>query len=61
MGVSAIVTEELPDRIPDERVVEDRGITTSIGAATSVEFGLRLILILFGQAKVDEVSSGIMA
>lgn len=55
------VREELPDRIPDERVVEDRGITTSMGAATSVEFGLRLILILFGQAKVDEVSRGIMA
>ena len=61
MGVSALVTEELPDRIPDERVVEDRGIITSMGAATSVEFGLRLILILFGQAKVDEVSRGIMA
>lgn len=55
------VSEELPSRISDERVIEDRGIITSMGAATSVEFGLRLILVLFGQAKVDEVSRGIMA
>ncbi len=55
------VSGELPARISDERVVEDRGIITSMGAATSVEFGLHLILVLFDQAKVDEVRSGIMA
>ena len=54
------VGEELPMRITNEHVVEDRGIITSMGAGTSVEFGLRLIQILFGQAKVDEVSRGIM-
>lgn len=55
------VSQELPARIADQRVVEDRGIITSTGAATSVEFGLRLIHVLFGPAKVAEVSKGIMA
>lgn len=54
------VSDELPSRITDERVVEDRGIITSMGAGTSVEFGLHLIQILFGQAKVDEVRRGVM-
>ncbi|MBX7211787.1 MAG: DJ-1/PfpI family protein [Verrucomicrobiaceae bacterium] len=54
------VAEELPARIADEHVVEDRGVITSMGAGTSVEFGLRLILALFDQAKVAEVSRGIM-
>lgn len=55
------VAAELPDRIADERVIEDRGIITSMGAATAVEFGLKLVSILCGDATANKVAQGIMA
>ncbi len=54
------VAEELPARIADERVVVDRGIITSQGAATSVEFAMALVRLLCGEEKAAEVARGIM-
>jgi protein deglycase len=54
------VAEELPERIANERVVEDGGIITSQGAATSVEFAMALVRRLCGDEKAAEVAHGIM-
>lgn len=55
------VAAELPGRIPDERVIEDRGVITSMGAATAVDFGLKLVSILCGEQAAAKVGEGIMA
>lgn len=55
------VAAELPDRITNERVIEDRGIITSMGAATAVDFGLKLVSILCGDQAAAKVGEGIMA
>ena len=55
------VLPELPESLVQERVVEDGGLITSRGAATSVDFGLALVRQLCGEATVAEVAKGIMA
>jgi 4-methyl-5(b-hydroxyethyl)-thiazole monophosphate biosynthesis len=55
------VLPELPDSLVQERVVEDGGLITSRGAATSVDFGLALVRRLCGEAAAAEVAKGIMA
>jgi 4-methyl-5(b-hydroxyethyl)-thiazole monophosphate biosynthesis len=55
------VLPELPESQVQERVVEDGNLVTSRGAATSVDFGLALVRRLCGDAKLAEVSQGIMA
>ena len=55
------VLAELPDSLVRERVVEDGNLITSRGAATAVDFGLTLVRRLCGDAKLAEVSQGIMA
>ena len=54
------VAGELPSRIADERVVLDRGVITSQGAATSVDFAMALVRLLCGDEKAAEVAHGIM-
>lgn len=51
---------EITASLPDERVVTDRGVITSQGAGTAVEFGLVLVEHLCGTEKRREVEAGIM-
>ena len=55
------VAPELPDLLASERVVVDGHILTSRGAGTAVEFGLKLVEILFSPEKSREVASSICA
>ncbi len=54
------VRSELAEAIRDEAVVQDRGVITSQGAGTALEFGLVLVELLAGQDKRREVETGIM-
>jgi len=54
------VHAELPAALGGERVVRDGNLITSRGAGTAVEFGLALVVELFGEAKAKEVASAIM-
>jgi 4-methyl-5(b-hydroxyethyl)-thiazole monophosphate biosynthesis len=51
---------ELPDVLPDERVVEDGPIITSRGPGTAIEFGLALVRRLFDSSAADKVAHAIM-
>ena len=46
--------------VPDQEVVEDGRIVTSRGAGTAVPFGLHLVRLLAGDAKLAEVRKGMM-
>jgi len=52
------VANELPGIRPDA-VVEDRGIITSRGAGTAVEFGLHLVGRLYGPGTRNEIAASI--
>ena len=45
----------------EERVVIDRGIVTSRGAGTSMEFALSLVALLAGEARAEELRKGVLA
>jgi 4-methyl-5(b-hydroxyethyl)-thiazole monophosphate biosynthesis len=47
-------------RFSDERVLVDGGVITARGAGCAVEFSLAIIEKLFGKAKADSVSAGII-
>jgi 4-methyl-5(b-hydroxyethyl)-thiazole monophosphate biosynthesis len=55
------VANELPQLLPDERVVLDGNILTSRGAGTALDFGLKLVELLFSGEKATEVSRSICA
>ena len=46
--------------VPDQEVVEDGRFVTSRGAGTAVPFGLHLVQMLAGDAKLAEVRKGMM-
>jgi 4-methyl-5(b-hydroxyethyl)-thiazole monophosphate biosynthesis len=54
-------SEELPELREDLAVVEDEEIITSRGAGTAVAFGLRLVALLFGEEKANEIAASIHA
>ncbi len=61
-GTAAKVKELAPDAVyVDEAVVEDGFLTTSRGAGTAVEFALRLVARLCGEAKAAEIRTSIVA
>lgn len=55
------VATELPETLADERVVLDGNILTSRGAGTALDFGLRLVELLFSPEKAQEVATSICA
>jgi protein deglycase len=55
------VGKELPQLIPEERVVTDGNIVTSRGAGTALDFGLALVEKLTGAEKAAEVAKSICA
>jgi 4-methyl-5(b-hydroxyethyl)-thiazole monophosphate biosynthesis len=50
---------ELPDLLPDARVVRHERIITSRGAGTALDFGLELIEVLVSAEKRAEVAASI--
>jgi 4-methyl-5(b-hydroxyethyl)-thiazole monophosphate biosynthesis len=55
------VSDELPDIQDEQLVVHDENLITSRGAGTAVEFGLRLVEILYGEGKANEIRHSIHA
>ncbi len=57
------VREELKggERVVDDRVVLDGKIITSQGPGTAMEFAFRLVEVLCGGKKAEEVNSGVLA
>ncbi len=56
------VREELrAEKLSEKRVVIDGDIITSQGPGTALEFAFSLVAILFGEEKVQEVNSGVLA
>jgi 4-methyl-5(b-hydroxyethyl)-thiazole monophosphate biosynthesis len=55
------VSNELPDIQNEQLVVHDENLITSRGAGTAVEFGLRLVEILYGEEKANEIRHSIHA
>jgi 4-methyl-5(b-hydroxyethyl)-thiazole monophosphate biosynthesis len=51
---------DMPDR-KDDNVVVDGNCITSQGPATALEFSLRLVVLLFGRAKHNEVARAMLA
>ncbi|MBN2370281.1 MAG: DJ-1/PfpI family protein [Vicinamibacteria bacterium] len=56
----ASVHGELPQVLPEERVVEDGLIVTSRGPGTTIEFSLALIRRLFDDSTAEKVARAIM-
>jgi 4-methyl-5(b-hydroxyethyl)-thiazole monophosphate biosynthesis len=54
-------SDELPELREDLAVVEDEEIITSRGAGTAVAFGRRLVALLFGEEKANEIAASIHA
>ncbi len=48
-------------KISEERVVIDGNIVTSQGPGTAIEFAFSLVSMLFGEKKVEEVNTGVLA
>ena len=55
------VAAELRAILADERTVTDDRILTSRGAGTALDFGLRLVALLVGATKADEIARSICA
>ena len=53
--------EELPALRPDLPVASDGALVTSRGAGTALAFGLRLVALLFGPEKAEEIALSIHA
>jgi len=49
------------DNAQQEKVVVDGNCITSQGPATALEFSLKLVVLLFGQQKADEVARAMLA
>lgn len=49
------------ERVSAERVVVDGNIVTSQGPGTAIEFAFKLVEMLFGPEKVEEVNRGVLA
>ena len=49
-----------PAYASDERVVVDGNCVTSQGPATAIEFALKLVELLFGEAKAKEVGTAML-
>lgn len=47
--------------VVDERVIVDRGIITSRGAGTALDFGLALVRLLAGDDAANQVAADVMA
>jgi 4-methyl-5(b-hydroxyethyl)-thiazole monophosphate biosynthesis len=45
----------------DERIVIDRKIITSQGPGTAMEFSMKLVEVLFGREKMEEVNGEVLA
>lgn len=45
----------------DDRVVNERRVLTSRAAGTAMEFAFEIVKELFGEAKVEEVNTGVLA
>ena len=54
-------SNELPNLVQNQAVIQDGKIITSRGAGTAVEFGLSLIKLLFCKEKEDEIRASIHA
>ncbi len=52
---------ELHEILADQRVVLDGHLVTSRGAGTALDFGLRLVEVLFSAAKAREIAQAIAA
>ncbi len=50
-----------PAQASDERVVVDGNCVTSQGPGTAIEFALKLVELLFGAPKADEVATAMLA
>ena len=46
--------------VPEEEVVKDGNIITSRGMGTSVEFGLKLLVVLTDKANADRIAASVM-
>jgi 4-methyl-5(b-hydroxyethyl)-thiazole monophosphate biosynthesis len=55
------VAHELPDLRADERTVTDGRLLTSRGAGTALDFGLRLVELVFSAEKAVEIAHSICA
>lgn len=55
------VATELPARLADERVVVDGRIVTSRGAGTALDFGLKVVELLFSPEKAAEIARSVCA
>lgn len=55
------VQNELPNLLPNERVVVDGKIITSRGAGTAIDFGLAVVSALYGPDKAKEVGTSVCA
>jgi 4-methyl-5(b-hydroxyethyl)-thiazole monophosphate biosynthesis len=55
------VAQELPTILSEERVVLDGHLLTSRGAGTSLDFGLKLVELLFSADKSQEIARAIAA
>ncbi len=52
---------ERGEKVVDERIVMDGRLVTSQGPGTALEFAFRLVSLLFGEERVKEVNSGVLA
>jgi 4-methyl-5(b-hydroxyethyl)-thiazole monophosphate biosynthesis len=57
-GVRNILQKE---KLSDERVVVDGNIVTSQGPGTAIEFAFKLVELLLGKEKVNEINKGVLA
>jgi protein deglycase len=55
------VASELPNILADERVVLDGRLLTSRGAGTALDFGLKLVELLFSSDKAAEIGRSVCA
>jgi len=55
------VAAELPGALLDERVVQDGHLITSRGAGTALDFGLKLVEVLFTKKRAVEIAGAISA
>lgn len=55
------VRSEIKGKLTEERVVVDGNMITSQGPGTAMEFAFKLVEILFGPEKAEEVNKGVLA
>ena len=57
----SVINELVHEKYSEERVVVDGNIITSRGPGTALEFAFKIVEILFGKEKVEEVNGGVLA